>query len=45
MGDLKPTGIMSVFFNENIMITAVCVIAFLLLAICCFARNADCALT
>ena len=45
VGDLKPTGIMSVFFNENIMITAVCVIAFLLLAICCFARNADCALT
>lgn len=45
VGDLKPTGIMSVFFNENIMITAVCIIAFLLLAICCFARNADCALT
>lgn len=45
VGDLKPTGIMSVFFNENIMITAVCIIGFLLLAICCFARNADCALT
>jgi hypothetical protein len=45
VGDLKPTGIMSVFFNENIMITAVCIIGFLLLAICCFAHNADCALT
>ena len=45
VGDLKPTGIMAVFFNENVMITAVGIIAFLLLAICCFARNADCALT
>ncbi|EKX39617.1 hypothetical protein GUITHDRAFT_164911 [Guillardia theta CCMP2712] len=41
---LKPTGIMGVFFNEKIMITAVCVIAGLLLAICCFAKYADCAL-
>ena len=39
------TGIMGVFFNEKIMITAVCVIAFLLLAICCFAKYGDCALT
>jgi hypothetical protein len=36
---------MGVFFNEKIMITAVCVIAFLLLAICCFAKYGDCALT
>jgi hypothetical protein len=34
-----------VFFNQKIMITAVSVIAFLLLLICCFARNADCALS
>jgi hypothetical protein len=45
VGNLKPTGIMGVFFNEKIMITAVCVIAFLLLAICCFAKYGDCALT
>lgn len=45
IGTLKPTGIMGVFFNEKIMITAVCVIAFLLLAICCFAKYGDCALT
>jgi hypothetical protein len=45
IGSLKPTGIMGVFFNEKIMITAVCVIAFLLLAICCFAKYGDCALT
>ena len=39
------TGIMGVFFNEKIMITAVCVIALLLMAICCFVKYGDCDLT
>jgi len=45
MGNLNPTGIMSVFFNEKIMLTALGVIGTLLVLICCFARNADCALS
>ena len=45
IGNLKPTGIMGVFFSGHTFLIAVGIIISLLLAICLFARYADCALT
>ena len=45
IGNLKPTGIMGVFFNGHILFLAVGIICTLLVAICLFVRNCDCALT
>jgi hypothetical protein len=44
VGNLHPTGIMSVFFNEKIMLTAVGIIGCLLVCICAFAQGGDCEL-
>lgn len=45
IGNLQPTGIMGVFFNSHILLLALGIICTLLVAICLFARNCDCALT
>jgi multidrug efflux pump subunit AcrB len=45
IGNLKPTGIMGVFFSGHTFIIAISIILSLIVAICCFARYADCALT
>jgi hypothetical protein len=45
IGNLKPTGIMGVFFQGHTLLMALGIIVTLLLAICLFARNCDCALT
>ena len=45
IGNLKPTGIMGVFFSGHTFMIAIGIICTLLIAICLFARNCDCALT
>lgn len=45
IGNLKPTGIMGVFFSGHTFLIAISIIISLLFLICCFARYADCALT
>jgi hypothetical protein len=45
IGNLKPTGIMGVFFSGHTLMIALGIICFLILSICLFARYGDCALT
>lgn len=45
IGNLKPTGIMGVFFSGHTLLIALGIIISLILGICLFARYCDCALT